>query len=117
MLSIFIALYHSLEERRYDLAIMRTLGGSARRLMALLLCEGLLLAGCGTLAGMAVGHGLTSALGVALQQSSRIAVSGWMFLAQEVWMFALALGAGIVAALVPAWRVYRSDIAKTLAEG
>ena len=44
-LSVFIALYNALEERRYDLAIMRTLGASPSRLMALLLGEGMLLAG------------------------------------------------------------------------
>ena len=33
-LSIFIALYNAMEERRYDLAIMRTLGASPGKLMA-----------------------------------------------------------------------------------
>lgn len=34
-LSVFIALYTALEERRYDLAVMRTLGASPRRLFGL----------------------------------------------------------------------------------
>lgn len=116
-LSIFVALYHALEERRYDLAIMRTLGASARKVMALLLCEGLLLVGIGTLAGMALGHALTSVLGVALRQAQQVAVTGWIFLPQELWLAALALAVGILAALVPAWRAYRTDIAVTLAAG
>lgn len=116
-LSIFVALYHALEERRYDLAIMRTLGASARKVMALLLCEGLLLVGIGTLAGMALGHALTSVLGVALRQAQQVAVTGWIFLPQELWLAALALAVGILAALVPARRAYRTDIAATLAAG
>jgi len=116
-LSVFVALYHALEERRYDLAIMRTLGASARRVMALLLCEGLLLAGIGTLFGIALGHVLTAALGVALRQAQQVAVTGWIFLPQELWLAALALAVGILAALVPAWRAYRTDIAATLAAG
>jgi len=116
-LSIFVALYHALEERRYDLAIMRTLGASARKVMALLLCEGLLLVGIGTLAGMALGHALTGMLGVALRQAQQVGVNGWVFLPEELWLLALALGVGIVAALVPAWRAYRTDIASTLATG
>ena len=116
-LSVFVALYHALEERRYDLAIMRTLGASARKVMALLLCEGLLLAGIGTLFGMALGHVLTAALGVALRQAQQVAVTGWIFLPQELWLAALALAVGILAALVPAWRAYRTDIAATLAAG
>ncbi|MCU0354527.1 MAG: ABC transporter permease, partial [Cytophagales bacterium] len=43
-LSIFIALYNALKERRYDLAIMRTLGASQGKLVAHILLEGLLLA-------------------------------------------------------------------------
>jgi putative ABC transport system permease protein len=35
----------------------------------------------------------------------------------EWWLFVLALGVGIVAALLPAWRAYRTDIAGTLARG
>lgn len=116
-LSVFVALYHALEERRYDLAIMRTLGASARKVMALLLCEGLLLAGIGTLFGMALGHVLTAGLGVVLRQAQQVAVTGWIFLPQELWLAALALAVGILAALVPAWRAYRTDIAATLAAG
>lgn len=116
-LSVFVALYHALEERRYDLAIMRTLGASARKVMALLLCEGLLLAGIGTLLGMVFGHALTAILGVALRQAQQVAVSGWVFLPQELWLAAMAVTVGILAALVPAWRAYRTDIAATLAAG
>jgi putative ABC transport system permease protein len=116
-LSVFVALYHALEERRYDLAIMRTLGASARRVMALLLCEGLLLVGIGTVAGMALGHALTSVLGAVLRQGQQVAVTGWTFLPQELWLLALAGGVGLLAALVPAWRAYRTDIAATLASG
>ena len=43
-LSVFIALYNALDERRYDLAVMRTLGARPAKLMVLMLFEGLLLA-------------------------------------------------------------------------
>ena len=49
-LSLFIALYNALAERRYDLALMRTLGASPGKLMALMLFEGVLLAGLGAVA-------------------------------------------------------------------
>jgi putative ABC transport system permease protein len=39
-LSIFIALYNSLKERRYDLAIMRSMGASRSRLVVAILMEG-----------------------------------------------------------------------------
>jgi putative ABC transport system permease protein len=116
-LSVFIALYNALLERRYDLAVMRTLGASPARLMALMLFEGALLAGFGAVLGIVLGHVLTEALGLALRAAKQVAVTGWTWVGAELWLFALALGVGIVAALLPAWRAYRTDIAGALARG
>jgi putative ABC transport system permease protein len=116
-LSVFIALTNALEERRYDLAIMRTLGASPRRLMGLLLFEGLLLAGLGGALGILLGHLMTELLGFVLKEARQVAVTGWTWVGAELWLLALALGVGALAALLPAWRAYRTDIAGTLAAG
>ena len=116
-LSLFIALYNALAERRYDLALMRTLGARPGTLMALMLFEGVLLAGLGALLGLALGHGLTEALGHALKAAQQVAVTGLTWVPEELWLFGFALIVGIVAALLPAWRAYRTDIAHTLARG
>lgn len=116
-LSLFIALYNALNERRYDLALMRTLGARPRTLMALMLFEGVMLAGLGAVLGLALGHGLTEALGHTLKAAQQIAVTGLIWLPAELWMLGLALLVGVVAALLPAWRAYRTDIAHTLARG
>lgn len=116
-LSVFIALYNALLERRYDLAVMRTLGASPGKLMALMLFEGAMLAGLGAVLGLALGHVLTELLGYALRAAQQVAVTGWTWLPQELWLIALALGVGVAAALLPAWRAYRTDIAGTLARG
>jgi putative ABC transport system permease protein len=116
-LSVFIALYNALEERRYDLAIMRALGAGPRKLMALLLFEGLALALIGAAVGLALGHALTEVLGFALKRAKQPEVTGWMWSMDELWLVALALAVGVIAALLPAWRAYRTDIAGTLARG
>ena len=116
-LSVFIALYNALLERRYDLAVMRTLGASPARLMALMLFEGAMLAGIGAVLGIVMGHVLTEALGVAFKAAKQVTVTGWTWTNDELWLIALALGVGGVAALLPAWRAYRTDIAATLARG
>ncbi len=114
-LSVFIALYGALNERRYDLAIMRTLGASPRKLMALLLAEGVLLAGAGGVLGLALGHGFAELTGVALKSAKQIEITGLVWLPEELLLLAAALVVGAVAALLPAWRAYRTDIAGTLA--
>ena len=115
-LSVFIALLNALEERRYDLAVMRMLGAGRRRLMALLLLEGGLLAFFGGLLGLALGHALTGALGLALQQAKQTAVTGWFWHPGELAVLALAVAVGILAALLPAWRAFRTDVALVLAQ-
>ena len=116
-LSVFIALYNAMNERRYDLAVMRTLGARPATLMGLLLFEGLLLALIGALLGLALGHGFAEILGHALRAAQQVEISGRLFLIEELWVVALALGVGVLAALIPAWRAYRTDIAATLARG
>ena len=116
-LSVFIALYTALEERRYDLAVMRTLGASPARLFGLLVAEGAVLAGLGALIGLALGHLLTALLGAWLEAQQQYPVSGLRWYAEELWLVAVALLVGLAAALVPAVRAYRTDVAGTLAQG
>lgn len=114
-LSVFIALYNALSERRYDLAIMRTLGASPAKLMMLMLSEGLLLAALGGALGIVLGHALAEVLGWMLREAQQIEITGWAWVDAEWGLIALALGVGVAAALLPAWRAYRTDIAGTLA--
>jgi putative ABC transport system permease protein len=115
-LSVFIALYTALEERRYDLAVMRTLGASPRRLFGLLLLEGLVLAFVGALIGLGLGHLLATLLGLWFRGHQQYAVTGLAWRSEELWLAAAALGVGFLAALLPAWRAYRTDVSRTLAQ-
>jgi putative ABC transport system permease protein len=116
-LSIFIALYNAMEERRYDLAIMRMLGASPGKLMRLVLLEAVALALVGAVLGLVLGHLAAEAVGamLAAEQQGRITGAAWF--GSELWLVALAAGIGLVAGLVPAWRAYGTDIAATLAQG
>ena len=116
-LSIFIALYNGLTERRYDLAVMRTLGATREDIMAVLLFEGIMLAFVGAVIGLLLGHVFTSMLGFALRQAQQISVTGWTWYAEELWIVGLALLVGVATALLPAWRAHEVDIAGTLARG
>ena len=113
-LSIFIALYNSLKERKYDLAILRTLGASRGQLVGLVFLEGISLTTLGALLGIGFGHGFL-ALVVALTTQEVVSlVDPWVFLPEEGLIFGYALAVGIVASLIPAWSAYQTSIAKQL---
>ena len=116
-LSVFIALTNALQERRYDLAVMRMLGASRAKLMGLLLIEALTLSSAGALLGLALGHVLMELLGAALRAARQVPVTGWTWAPGELWLIVLALGVGVLAALLPAWRASRAEVAPVLAEG
>jgi len=114
---LFVALVQALDERRYDLAIMRALGARRTTVVAVLLIESLLLAATGLAAGLALAHVLAASVGTWLPAAAPLAAGARAWHAEEWGIVALALGAGIIATLLPAWRAYRLDVAATLAEG
>ena len=116
-LMLFVALAQALDERRYDLAIMRALGASRAQVATVLLTESLVLAAAGTLLGLAIAHVAAAAIGLWLPQAAPLASAARHFMPAEWAVVGLALAAGIIAAMWPAWRAYRLDVAATLAEG
>jgi putative ABC transport system permease protein len=116
-LGIFIALYNSLKERKYDLAILRTIGASRVQLLFLIFLEGLMLTFIGALLGLALGH---TFLWLLISQNDQGVVSNlqaWIFLEEELWVVIYALIVGVVASLIPAWSAYQTSIAKQLTKG
>jgi putative ABC transport system permease protein len=116
-LGLFVALTQALDERRHDLAIMRALGASRGRVVAVLLLESGLLAVLGLALGLACAHLLAASVGRWLPAASALAGGAATWRSEEWGVVALALGAGILATLFPAWRAYRLDVAATLADG
>ncbi|HLF65449.1 MAG TPA: ABC transporter permease [Saprospiraceae bacterium] len=116
-LSVFISLFSSLRDRRYELALMRVMGGGRSTLFLLIILEGLLLSGIGCLIGIALSHGAMQMLGSAMEESYRYNFTGMRFLKEEIWLIVGALVIGFIAAVIPAVQASRTDIAKTLTEG
>lgn len=114
-LSIFIALYNSLKERRYDLAIMRSMGASRSRLFTSVLLEGGILTVGGSLLGMLLGHGVLMLLSSLVTETSKAGINGIVFYAEEGIILAASLLLGLLCALIPAIQAYRTDISKVLA--
>jgi len=113
-LGIFITLLKSLRERGHDIAIMRALGAGRGKIFSLLILEGLVYSGVGALAGIIAGHVAAEILGHFTGQAHHIALSGFVFYSEEIYIFCGAICIGLIAALIPAIMAYRIDIAKNL---
>ena len=114
--SIFISVYDSLLARRYELALMRTMGSSARGLYGSLLLEGGLL----SLGGVALGA-VVSRVGIALlatlvEDKFRYDLNALAILPSEWLLAAAALTVGLLAAAIPGLRALRLDISRTLSD-
>jgi putative ABC transport system permease protein len=113
-LSVFIALWSAVRERRADLALLRMLGAPPRKVAALLLCEALWLALLATLIGVLAGQELMAALAWFLQLDKSVLIGGLLW-PVELWSVpALAVGVALLSALLPAYEAYRVSVSELL---
>ena len=113
-LGIFAGLYNAMDERRYDLALMRSFGARPGKLFALMMTESMIVSLISVGVGLIMGHLLVEGIAHWLASTKHIHMTGKLFLAQEVWLIPVSLVVGALAALLPAIRVYSIDIFKTL---
>jgi len=114
-ISIFIALYNSLKERRYDLAIMRSMGASRGKLFLSVLLEGSTFTFLGSVFGLVLAHGIVVLMSVLVSEAGKTGISGIVFYAEEWIILTGSLVLGIICAFIPAVQAYRTDISKVLA--
>jgi putative ABC transport system permease protein len=112
--SIFVAIYNSMSERRRAIAIMRALGARRATVLGIILLEAATLCLFGALAGLAVGHLLTAVAGGILSSRSGVGISAFAFRPEEAAVIAGVLLLGALAGILPALKAYRSDIADGL---
>jgi putative ABC transport system permease protein len=115
-ISVFVSLYNSLKERRYEMALMLSMGATRTQLFLMLLLEGLVLALIGFLAGLLLSRLSLWAISGYVQGNYHYDLSNFGILPEEWYILAAAIGIGLVAAALPALGVYRMNISRTLAE-
>ena len=113
-LSVFISLFNSLKERKYELALMRVMGASRVKLFSLIVLEGLILAVLGYIIGIIISHLSLGWLAGYMKSSYRYTFTGKMFLPEEWYLLLVALGIGLLAAIIPAIQASNTDISSTL---
>jgi len=111
---MIVAVWAGLNERRRELAILRSVGASPVDVIVLLGLEGLLL----TALGVTLGYGLLTVLSVAaapwMQARFGVVVPAWPGGREELALVGMVFAAGLLAALLPALRACRLSLADGL---
>jgi putative ABC transport system permease protein len=115
-ISIFIALYNTLKERKYEFALLRVNGASRMQLLSLVLIESLLLCIVGFIFGTIVGRIALSFISGSSEDEFKMSFNPFEFVwEKEGYLFLLTIFVGILAAVIPAIKAYSLNISKTLA--
>ncbi len=109
-LSVFIALWNAVRERRGDLALLRMLGAPPAKVARLLLCEALWLALLACALGLLLGQAFAALLAHALAVDNTLLVGGLVWPASLWGVPVLALLVAFMSALLPAWSAYRVSV-------
>jgi putative ABC transport system permease protein len=109
-LSVLVGLIHAVRERLPDLAMLRMLGASPRRVAALVLAEAQLLVGMGLVLGLGLAQGLTALLGFWLAQNRSLSVMAGVWPPELLWLIPGASLVALMAAALPARMAYRLDV-------
>lgn len=111
---MLVALYSSLDARRREMAILRSVGAGPRTIVALLVIESGLLALLGCLIGVGLVYlGLVLGQGP-IEQRFGLHLSIRMLQGPEYRYLALILVSGILVGFVPALKAYRTSLADGL---
>ena len=115
-ISIFIALFNTLKERKAEFALMRVNGAKRSQLLLVVLYESILLCVVGYLFGTILGRVGIVLLSKASESDFKLGFDPMEIIwEKEGLLFGLTLLVGLIAAGIPAIKAYTLNISKTLA--
>ena len=115
-LSVFVSLYNSLKERKYEMALMLSMGASRTKLFLLLLLEGLIISVIGFIIGIFLSRFGLWIMSENVEQNFHYDFNVLSLLTEEFYLFLGALFIGLLAAAMPSLGIYNINISKTLAD-
>ncbi|MFZ9709178.1 MAG: ABC transporter permease [Steroidobacteraceae bacterium] len=114
LLGMLTAILTSLNERRREMAILRSVGAQPRHVFTLLITEAGLLASAGVAAGVALTYGLLFAAQPILQQRFGIFLQPTGLTGYDLTLLGSIVLAALVMGALPAWRAYRHTLSDGL---
>ncbi|MFT4718566.1 MAG: putative ABC transport system permease protein [Rickettsiales bacterium] len=112
--SMLIGLLNSVYQRRYDLAIFRTLGASRKKVFLIVVTEGMIISIIGSLIGLIVGHLAVEIIGNYSIKGAELGLTGFILLPQIFILWSGILLLCLIICLIPAIRAYKTDIKEML---
>lgn len=114
LLGMLTAILTSLNERRREMAILRSVGARPRHVFTLLIAEAGMLASAGVAAGVAVGYGLMFAARPLLEQRFGIFLDLGGLTGYDLTLLGAIIAAALLMGALPAWRAYRNTLSDGL---
>lgn len=114
-ISVFISLFNSLKDRIYEMALIRTLGGTRFQLAFLIICEGLILTFIGFFIGIILSRIAIFSLSGVMDSGFHYTLNPFVLQKGEAVLFIGTLILGIISALIPAIKAFNVNLSKTLA--
>lgn len=112
--SILVALYNSMADRRRDIAIIRSLGAPAGTVFRLVMLEAVIICVIGAVVGIGAAYGSLAAAAPWARETFGVVLEPALPGLRDLLLFCGAAGVGVVAALLPAGLAYRTDVLKNL---
>ena len=114
LLGMLTAILTSLNERRREMAILRSVGARPRHVFTLLIAEAGMLASAGVAAGVALCYALLFAAQPLLASRYGIFLDPGGLTGYDVAILGSIIGAALLMAALPAWRAYRNTLSDGL---
>lgn len=114
LLGMLTAILTSLNERRREMAILRSVGARPWQVFALLVSEAGLLAAAGVLGGFAIIYAAMAAVAPWVESSFGLYIAIAAPGSWDALIAGVVVGAALLMGMVPAWRAYRNALADGL---
>lgn len=114
LLGMLVSIYTSLNERRREMAILRSIGATKSKIVGFLVLESAFLSVVGVIVGIILTYGFLFFLAPLLESSFGIFIEPKMLTSEDFIFLGAVLGLGLALGLIPALKAYRNSLADGL---
>ncbi|MEZ5973950.1 MAG: ABC transporter permease [Planctomycetota bacterium] len=114
--SLLASLYNTMNERRREFAILRSLGARRRTLLGVILLESGTIALGGALLGFVVYFGIMAGAAAVIRSETGVVLRTMVYHPAMLWTPLGMLVVGAIAGLVPAMKAYSTDVSRELSQ-